>query len=253
MVGVATAVASGAAAGGTCGGCMVWASHYIDRLRGQGTSLAKWPPDVAPLRQAATRWPKPPGGRSQGSPEVPSRSPSIISSFSSQFFPPSSAPPVAGTRLEPASGSGPSAGSFYALRFGPGTELNGALRRFVQQQGFKAVGIVTCVGSLTSATLRMANADKDRPNESVRFQERFEIVSLVGTVEASESADADKASGHLHIALSDKDGRVVGGHVVDNCIVFTTAEVVLVVLPNVRFKREPDDVTGFNELAVSTR
>ena len=40
----------------------------------------------------------------------------------------------------------------------------------------------------------------------------------------------------------------MGGHVTRGCIVRTTAEVLLALLPDWRFDREPDPVTGYREL-----
>ncbi len=45
-------------------------------------------------------------------------------------------------------------------------------------------------------------------------------------------------------------GRVSGGHVSYGCIVRTTAEVLLLLLPEWSFSREPDSATGFAELVV---
>ena len=52
----------------------------------------------------------------------------------------------------------------------------------------------------------------------IEVQGRHEIVSLVGTL---------AGEGHLHASLSDHHGCVIGGHVMGNMIVFTTAEVVI--------------------------
>ena len=56
--------------------------------------------------------------------------------------------------------------------------------------------------------------------------------------------------GHLHTSLSDKDGNVIGGHVMGNMKVFTTAEVVIGNCDTLSFTREIDDETGFEELVV---
>lgn len=73
---------------------------------------------------------------------------------------------------------------------------------------------------------------------------KHEIVSLVGTL-------ADE--GHLHASLSDKDGHVVGGHVMRNMKVHTTAEVVIGNCDMLSFTREFDDETGFDELVVKEK
>ena len=38
----------------------------------------------------------------------------------------------------------------------------------------------------------------------------------------------------------------------DGCIVLTTAEIVLAILPEVRFSRRHDIVTGYAELVITT-
>ena len=77
------------------------------------------------------------------------------------------------------------------------------------------------------------------------FDGPLEIVSLVGTLSGGES-------GHLHISLSDNNGHVIGGHVMGDLFIHTTAEVVIGSCPGVAFRREYDDETGYDELVVST-
>lgn len=78
----------------------------------------------------------------------------------------------------------------------------------------------------------------------IRLQERFEIVSLVGTL---------NTEAHLHICLADKEGRTVGGHVLGDLEVFTTAEVILGEATDLHFTREMDSRTGFPEQVVQKR
>ena len=78
----------------------------------------------------------------------------------------------------------------------------------------------------------------------------FEIVSLTGTLACG--GDEDSCVKHLHISLSDAQGRVVGGHLV-RLEVETTAEIVLGELEDLVFTREHDPATGFGELTVSRR
>ena len=72
----------------------------------------------------------------------------------------------------------------------------------------------------------------------------YEIVSLVGTISGG-------SSGHLHASLSDAHGTVIGGHVLGQMIVHTTAEVVVGNVAGVAFTREPDSSTGYDELRVT--
>jgi predicted DNA-binding protein with PD1-like motif len=48
------------------------------------------------------------------------------------------------------------------------------------------------------------------------------------------------------------DGSCLGGHVLEGCIVFSTAEVVLVSLQRTVFTRSLDPSTGYHELMIST-
>ena len=93
------------------------------------------------------------------------------------------------------------------------------------------------MGSLTVATLRLAN--QEGPTV---YQGHFEIVSLVGTLSVNGS--------HLHLAVSDSTGRTIGGHLLDGCRVYTTAEIVLGELPQLEFRRETDATFGYRELVV---
>ncbi|MCC2548383.1 DNA-binding protein [Hymenobacter sp. BT175] len=125
----------------------------------------------------------------------------------------------------------------YAVRLGPGQDLRQELQKLVQQQQIKAGTIVTGVGSLTTASLRLAN----QSGPSV-YRGHFEIVSLVGTLSVNGN--------HLHLAIADSTGRTLGGHLLDGNIIYTTAELVVGVLPALDFRRELDPVSTYNELTI---
>uniref|UniRef100_A0A8C5BC28 5'-3' exoribonuclease n=1 Tax=Gadus morhua TaxID=8049 RepID=A0A8C5BC28_GADMO len=63
-------------------------------------------------------------------------------------------------------GDGGSGLRVHAVRFGPGQELLGGLQAFVEERGLHAPFVLTCVGSVTKATLRLANASAENTNES---------------------------------------------------------------------------------------
>jgi hypothetical protein len=137
----------------------------------------------------------------------------------------------------------------FALRLAPGEELVAALQEAVQQLGLRAAFVQTCVGSVSHAVIRLANATAEQPNEVVELPQKFEVCSLVGTL----GLDAhDGYSKHLHVTLADAEGRCIGGHVI-SLTVFTTAEIVLGECLELQFSREHDERTGFPELRVSQR
>ncbi len=125
----------------------------------------------------------------------------------------------------------------FPIRLKPDQDLKESLKSFVIQNNIQSGFILTAVGSLKQATLRFANQD----NSQV-FDERFEIVSLVGTLSTNGS--------HLHISLSDKNGKTIGGHLVDGCIIYTTAEIIIGTSEDFIFLRTVDETTGYKELEI---
>lgn len=127
----------------------------------------------------------------------------------------------------------------HVFRLKPGQLLRESIDAYVTSKKIKAGIILTCVGNLKNATLRMADSvtikNLDDPGS-------YEIVSLVGTVESGNS--------HLHISLSDKKGKTIGGHLKNGAVVGITAEIAIGELKEVVFKRVFDRKTRYNELVV---
>jgi predicted DNA-binding protein with PD1-like motif len=129
----------------------------------------------------------------------------------------------------------------HAFRLTPGADLRAELERLTRELSLRAGCVLTCVGSLSHARLRMPGAAGAA--EAFRsFAEPMEIVSLTGTL----GPDGP----HLHISLARADGSCLGGHMVLGCRVHTTAELVIGELPDAEFRRLPDAATGYSELAV---
>lgn len=124
-----------------------------------------------------------------------------------------------------------------AARLTPGEDLRNAIERLGHEHHVEAGCVVSAVGSLTKATLRLAGAETFSKHKGP-----FEIVSLSGTI----SPDGV----HLHLAIAGTDGKAFGGHLVHGCVVHTTVELVVVDLAGMRFARLPDPETGFKELNI---
>lgn len=125
----------------------------------------------------------------------------------------------------------------HVLRLRPGDDLRLALERATRERELAAGCILGCVGSLACARLRLAGGEDEleRPGP-------FEILSLVGTL----TPDGP----HLHVSLADGAGHVFGGHLLEGCVVHTTAELVLGELEGLVFARELDPTTGWRELVI---
>ena len=128
--------------------------------------------------------------------------------------------------------------SNYTFRLKPNDDLFNSIETFVGDKKIGAGCILSGVGSLTHVTLRFANREYHS-----KFDGHFEIVSITGTVSTHGS--------HLHISVSDGDGKTMGGHLVPGCRIYTTAEIVLAVFEDVIYKRELyENDSGYEELVV---
>jgi predicted DNA-binding protein with PD1-like motif len=130
----------------------------------------------------------------------------------------------------------------YAVRLKEGQDLKQGITDYVLANKLSSATILTAVGSLSKATIRMAGAAPDK--QDIRaYDGSFEIVSLVGTI-------AQDGGAHLHMAISDANGQVMGGHLKEGSIVHTTVELVIANDSGLTFKRVLDDDTGFDELQI---
>ena len=125
----------------------------------------------------------------------------------------------------------------YPLRLKPNQDLRQSLKNFVNQENIKAGFILSAIGSLKQAKIRFANQ-----SDSILLIDKFEILSLNGTIATSGV--------HLHIAISDKEGKTIGGHLDDECIIYTTGEIIIGTTEEFIFNRTIDEQTGYKELEI---
>ena len=126
----------------------------------------------------------------------------------------------------------------HAFRLKPGDDLFLSIKKYVIEKKIQAGFIMTCVGSLQEINIRLANADK-----FLVKKDHFEIVSLVGCVGCNDRY-------HLHISVSDNEGNTKGGHLKENNIVYTTAEIVLGELPKLSFNKVNNPGEDWPELQI---
>ena len=128
-------------------------------------------------------------------------------------------------------------GRVLTLRLRPGQDLRKQIEALVKSRNIRAGFIVTAVGSLRSASIRLADQQ-----ETSTFEGKFEIVSLVGTM--------GQDGVHLHISIADSTGKTIGGHLAEGCLVYTTVELVVAEARGLTFSRELDEETGYKELHI---
>ncbi|NVD06342.1 DUF296 domain-containing protein [Vibrio sp. JPW-9-11-11] len=124
-----------------------------------------------------------------------------------------------------------------AVRLTKGDDLKLALHQLVSQHQINAGSIASCVGCFSQLKLRLAGA-----RETLQLNEPLEIVSVMGTLTPDHQ--------HVHLSVSRADGSVIGGHLMEGCLIDTTAELILHAYSNLVFSRQHDISTGFTELVI---
>jgi predicted DNA-binding protein with PD1-like motif len=126
------------------------------------------------------------------------------------------------------------------VRLTPGQDLRAALEAVLVERRMEAGYVLQGIGSLSVAKLRFAGVE-----QASELHGDMEILTLAGSL--------SRDGAHLHMTVADAQGRVSGGHAASGCIVRTTAEVLVGLMPEHSFSREYDEGSGYAELVVRSR
>ncbi len=130
-----------------------------------------------------------------------------------------------------------SRGRRLVARLTHGADLLEEITAIAEEQRL-AVAEVRGLGALKRARLSYYDQN-DFAYIDIAVDEPVEIASLLGTVSRRDGTVA----AHIHVALTGRDGRCIGGHVVPGCIVFA-GEIVLQEMLGEPLEREYDEQTG---------
>ena len=128
-----------------------------------------------------------------------------------------------------------SAGALHVLRLQPGEDVRSTLTAWAKEKAIEAAAVVSAVGSLTQAHIRYANRA-----DGIMTTADLEVYSLTGPLSVHGL--------HLHLSFGDRDGNMLGGHMLEGCIVRTTVELVIQEVQGVRMLRSKDEQTTYDEL-----
>src|SRR5512133_1058934 len=117
------------------------------------------------------------------------------------------------------------------------SDLLQSLNKFAAAHDIKA-GIIQVMGSLIRARLSFYDQEVHAYSE-LDFDGAHEVVSGTGNISLREGVPAT----HLHIAVADREGKVVGGHCLRGCTVFAV-EFVIWPFKGTAPQRIPDRKTG---------
>ena len=124
-------------------------------------------------------------------------------------------------------------GKVVFARFVENEDLLETITDVAEKSGISA-GVFFLIGTLKKANLGFFREGK---YETIEMNQPLEIVSCSGNVSAKEN----KVFAHAHIAVSDQKGRVFGGHVMPECIIGATGELILVEATGFRLLRKFDE------------
>jgi len=101
----------------------------------------------------------------------------------------------------------------------------------VAEKARVSAGVFFLIGNLKKAKMGFF---RERKYETIEMNQPLEIVSCLGNISVRE----DKVFAHAHIAVSDDKGRVFGGHVMPECIIAATGELVLTEAVGIKLLRK---------------
>lgn len=125
----------------------------------------------------------------------------------------------------------------HVLRLKPGEDLLVSIDKYIKKHQISAGFIATGVGSLSKVAFR-----KGYERTSLILEGGYEMISLSGTISIGGM--------HIHMAVSDQEFNVKGGHVKLGTIVRNTAEIVIIQLDNHELRRDKDNIHGHKELNI---
>lgn len=128
-------------------------------------------------------------------------------------------------------------GPAYVLRPAFGTDLIDELQTFVRQEGI-TLAWISAVGAVTRANLRYYN-QVEKSWLDIDVEKNLEVINMTGNISLLNGEPIV----HVHITLSDEEGRCYGGHVGPNTVVFNM-EILLTTLTGPPVTRKLDTDTG---------
>lgn len=132
-------------------------------------------------------------------------------------------------------------GDKIALRLDPGEELLDRISEVCRRQGVR-FGSITGIGAANHVTIGFYNLEKQEYSEK-DLDFPMEITSILGDVSRKDG----EVYLHVHINVSDEEGRTFGGHL-KKCMISVTGEIVITCIDG-EVGRKADPATGINVFA----
>ncbi|KAK4788425.1 hypothetical protein SAY86_019744 [Trapa natans] len=131
-------------------------------------------------------------------------------------------PPGSGKKQMDALGVGGVGFTPHVIMVKAGEDIASKIVAF-SQDGPRTVCILSANGAVSNFSLRQSSV----PGSTATYEGRYEIISLVGSVEFPEGDSNESKIGGLSVSLAGPDGRVVGGSVAGILTAATSVQVIV--------------------------
>ncbi|MDR0367018.1 MAG: DUF296 domain-containing protein [Rickettsiales bacterium] len=115
-------------------------------------------------------------------------------------------------------------------------DINEFLAETCEKHGIRS-GTISAIGMVRDLTLGFWNTDAKK-YEEYQANEISELVSLTGDISLLDG----KPFFHIHLVISDKNGKTTGGHLIKGTIYYS--EISIVAYEKPLLSRKLDDETG---------
>jgi predicted DNA-binding protein with PD1-like motif len=130
-------------------------------------------------------------------------------------------------------------GRHWIGRLEKGEDILEALTDFARKNQVR-LGIIHAIGALQKAKFSIYDQVKKQYRE-INIDTETEVTCLLGNISMKDGG----VFCHLHITLTDEEGKGLGGHVCPGCIVFAL-EFEIREMIGEDFHRMPDEETGLS-------
>jgi len=116
----------------------------------------------------------------------------------------------------------------FHLHLGPGEDLFGSLRRFLEEQGLARAYVLSTIGSLRRVVVNFPRSVVDSPEVGhVVLEGPYEINGITGEI----WRDGTEVRVHLHGSVTREAGQVYGGGLGEGAVVLKLADMVIAAVP----------------------
>ena len=134
-------------------------------------------------------------------------------------------------------------GRVVVIRLKPGTDLLGGLQAACDRYQIYNGVVISAIGSLKKVRFCDVEALPEKKcgygyGKILALDETIELTGAGGVI----CSDAEQNINlHIHISMSDKNGKAYGGHLVEGTEVLMTADIVLGEIEGISMLREYDE------------